>query len=708
MKILPDVVRRAQAGDRAALARLVGETQDALFHFLARELGSTSAAEDALQETWVQAMRWLPSLREPAAFAGWIHRIALRVARDLAVGERARKLRESAASRHERVEGEAMGSLEERERAARVQAAVNDLEPELRATVRLRYEQGLSYAEIAEATESPSGTVGKRLHTAHERLRERLAGVGVVLALAVLEKELEAAERIPAPASARRRLQGLVPGTGVAAGRRRLRRAIAAATAVAVLLLAVAWIRKVNAAGRAPDASGAADLAANRPGPEPTAGAAGAESAPGRAARKADPPPPLAEGHGRVTGRVTDAQDRTPVAGATVRIRPVGKAGGKRAAASAVTDSDGRYVVDAAPGEYYVDAWGDNHPPFSAKQYIEEIVVGGRRAPHPEEEPIQQSPFYVALAAGGETHRDIELARGRRLRGTILDDRGFPVAGATVSTFFQRVPAPPDSSAMLETTVPGRDSRVTTGADGRFELPAVWPSGTVWLRVSCAGFRKSETAVELIGLGSEVTIPLQPGQPVGGTVIDRGGVPVAGARVFVSEEGAFLRELKSRTDACGLFADRSGSARDLVLAWAPGSGPAAAVIGGPDAERLTLTLQPCDAQVRGVVRDDRGRFLPGASVRAKRFGATRDGRTAWIALFPDIACSPDERLAVVEQGLVLPETTTAADGSFTLAGLPLGAGSLVSIEFSAPGFKSRVVVQKDSSDMLVYLSESGK
>ncbi|MBI2920823.1 MAG: sigma-70 family RNA polymerase sigma factor, partial [Planctomycetes bacterium] len=224
MKVSSELVREARGGDRAALERLIAATQDPLFHFLRREVGSEADAEDALQETWRQALRSLRDLREPAAFASWIHRIALRAGRDMAVARRARREAEAAGSRNESTEGGGTMEAERREVAGRVREAVEALEPELRTTVRLRYEQGLSYEEIAEAMECPSGTVGKRLHTAHERLRGSLAGAGVALALALLEGELEAAPREAAPAGVRERLREMarrglpVPDAGAARG----------------------------------------------------------------------------------------------------------------------------------------------------------------------------------------------------------------------------------------------------------------------------------------------------------------------------------------------------------------------------------------------------------------------------------------------------------------------------------------------------------
>lgn len=48
-----------------------------------RMLGCPSEAEDAVQETFLRAQRALPGLREKAAAAGWLRRIACNVSRNM-------------------------------------------------------------------------------------------------------------------------------------------------------------------------------------------------------------------------------------------------------------------------------------------------------------------------------------------------------------------------------------------------------------------------------------------------------------------------------------------------------------------------------------------------------------------------------------------------------------------------------------------------
>src|SRR5207244_7513314 len=99
----------------------------------------------------------------------------------------------------------ALSSPETDERRARIQVALGALEEDLRTVVLLRYEQGLSYEEIAEATQRPLGTVSKRLHTAHQKLQQSLAAVGASAAAGAWNDALAvpAADAIPPGLAAR-------------------------------------------------------------------------------------------------------------------------------------------------------------------------------------------------------------------------------------------------------------------------------------------------------------------------------------------------------------------------------------------------------------------------------------------------------------------------------------------------------------------------
>src|SRR5438874_924064 len=68
-------VRKALAGDQAAFASLYNRYFNRVYDFLARMLRDSAAAEDVTQETFIQAMTALPSLKKPEGFKSWLFTI---------------------------------------------------------------------------------------------------------------------------------------------------------------------------------------------------------------------------------------------------------------------------------------------------------------------------------------------------------------------------------------------------------------------------------------------------------------------------------------------------------------------------------------------------------------------------------------------------------------------------------------------------------
>ncbi|ROR35284.1 sigma-70 family RNA polymerase sigma factor [Kitasatospora cineracea] len=74
---VPRLVAEAQAGDAAALERLLGGHLSLVHHLVARAVGP-GEADDLTQETMLRAVRGLPELREPERFRSWLVAIAYR------------------------------------------------------------------------------------------------------------------------------------------------------------------------------------------------------------------------------------------------------------------------------------------------------------------------------------------------------------------------------------------------------------------------------------------------------------------------------------------------------------------------------------------------------------------------------------------------------------------------------------------------------
>ncbi len=167
------LVLRCQAGDEAAFAELVDRYQPRLRYYLRKMLAGSPAAEDAAQDVWSDVVRAVPRLANPGAFRAWLYRIARYRA------WRVLRRRPPPAVPLDEVEVAANGTAEEftAEDAARVHAALDQLAPEHREVVVLRYVQDMSYDEIARVAGCPVGTVRSRLHHAKRALRRVLEGI---------------------------------------------------------------------------------------------------------------------------------------------------------------------------------------------------------------------------------------------------------------------------------------------------------------------------------------------------------------------------------------------------------------------------------------------------------------------------------------------------------------------------------------------------
>ncbi len=167
-------VTAAQQGDLTAFSAVVRRFEDMAVGYAYSLLGDRDAAQDAAQEAFIEAYLCLQGLREPYAFPAWLRRIVLkqcdRVTRKATV---ATVPLESAAEVPAREPGPAE-ALEQQEVRRTVLAAVGSLPEHERTTTTLFYINGYSLTEIGDFLEVPVGTVKRRLHSARQKLRERM------------------------------------------------------------------------------------------------------------------------------------------------------------------------------------------------------------------------------------------------------------------------------------------------------------------------------------------------------------------------------------------------------------------------------------------------------------------------------------------------------------------------------------------------------
>jgi RNA polymerase sigma-70 factor (ECF subfamily) len=162
------VVLRCQAGDGSAFAELVERCAPRLRYYLRKMLGNVHSAEDALQEVWLDVFRGLPRLADAGAFTAWLYRIA----RDRALRTVRRRRHVPRALTEEPADDEP-GDFSAADAEA-IHLGLDELPPEQREALVLRFLEGMSYEEIARVAGCELGTVRSRLHYAKRALRRAL------------------------------------------------------------------------------------------------------------------------------------------------------------------------------------------------------------------------------------------------------------------------------------------------------------------------------------------------------------------------------------------------------------------------------------------------------------------------------------------------------------------------------------------------------
>ncbi len=173
------LVLRCQAGDQAAFEELVALYGPRLRYYVRKLLGHAQLTEDVLQEVWLDVYRTVPRLAHVAAFPAWIYRIV----RDHTLRQLRKQNRAWRPLVDELEIADSAQDLSTAEIAAEdarsVHAALDELPPEQREVLLLRFLEEMTYEDIAHVVGCQLGTVRSRIHYAKlalRRLLERTCG----------------------------------------------------------------------------------------------------------------------------------------------------------------------------------------------------------------------------------------------------------------------------------------------------------------------------------------------------------------------------------------------------------------------------------------------------------------------------------------------------------------------------------------------------
>lgn len=174
------LVEQSKNGSEVAFSELVRRYEGAVYSLCYRTMGHAGEAEDLAQESFLRLYRSLGQFRPGGRLRPWLHKIAVNVCLDAL-----RKRKEPTLSLDEMSEGRGEppiphgGSQPEEaclghEAQMAVHQALLQLPGEYRVALVLRYLEGLSYQEVADALGVPLSTVETRIFRAKKMLGQVL------------------------------------------------------------------------------------------------------------------------------------------------------------------------------------------------------------------------------------------------------------------------------------------------------------------------------------------------------------------------------------------------------------------------------------------------------------------------------------------------------------------------------------------------------
>jgi RNA polymerase sigma-70 factor (ECF subfamily) len=168
-------ISQARKGDSTAFGNLVEMYQRPVFSLCYRMLGNSNDAEDAAQESFIRAFRYLKKYDPNRSFATWLLSIASHYCID-----RMRKRKLDTVSTDvlpaeivpDRNAPNPEREYRQQEKEVLIQSMLDDLKPTDRAAIILRYWHQYSEVEIADALDLSVSAVKSRLYRSRQSLAD--------------------------------------------------------------------------------------------------------------------------------------------------------------------------------------------------------------------------------------------------------------------------------------------------------------------------------------------------------------------------------------------------------------------------------------------------------------------------------------------------------------------------------------------------------
>ena len=177
-----ELARGLRRRDPELIGRLIEQYQHRLMRYLMSLVGNAATAEDLFQETWVRVLEQGHRYDPKHPFVAWLLTIARNLTIDLMRRKHPDSLDELLADNPERPlatsQPSAFAQVAQREQTEWIGGLLEQLSPERREVLVLRFQEDLSLEEIAAITRVPLSTVKSRLYRALEAMAPQVKGAG--------------------------------------------------------------------------------------------------------------------------------------------------------------------------------------------------------------------------------------------------------------------------------------------------------------------------------------------------------------------------------------------------------------------------------------------------------------------------------------------------------------------------------------------------
>ena len=170
-----NLVISAQSGSSEAFAELYATTYNHTYNYSMHYLRDAYLAQDAVQETYISALKNINNIKDPSLFVAWLNQISFRVCYDIDKKRKGEDTDVNSELLSEVVGTDSFSNPEEtvanNDEYFRLNDALNRLSPSDRQFITLRYYKNKKIDDIAEMTGLSKSTVKRHINTAVEKLR---------------------------------------------------------------------------------------------------------------------------------------------------------------------------------------------------------------------------------------------------------------------------------------------------------------------------------------------------------------------------------------------------------------------------------------------------------------------------------------------------------------------------------------------------------